>query len=495
MTMRERFLPRQFTLPSTLPEDVLGYVAVRSRTGASVLDADAPTTSEPYWSSPEELAAAASACAACGLTIQEESQLGLAAVGKPEAWQELTGADMVSVERLVTVGAGRERYVTTFDLEGAGQPGDLGIGVATSEAARIDAVVLERPQVAMAMFPSPIPPPVSRYHLRVPDDVALFLGARDAHRRGHVGADVTVAMIDTGQYAHPYFLAHQYDVRPARASVPGMNPAKDPRGHGTGESANLFAVAPGVTLRPFRASNEKGDLVGTLSAFVLAKAGRPDVITNSWGFELRYPPQGAMDAGSRSLALEIMSAVEQGSVVVFSAGNGQFSVEPQVPGVISAGGAYIAEDMTLQASDYASAYESPWYRGVGVPTVCGLVGLQPRASYLMLPVPPGCPIDEDRAIARDGDPPDGTAAQDGWALFSGTSAAAPQVAGVAALVLGTRRGHAPAAVRQILEDTAVDVQRGRSNPVFGHAATAGRDIATGAGLVNAWAAVRAAAAS
>src|SRR4051795_5624985 len=42
-------------------------------------------------------------------------------------------------------------------------------------------------------------------------------------------------------------------------------------------------------------------------------------------------------------------------------------------------------------------YQSPWFGGVQVPTVSGLVGLLPRASYIMLPLPSGCPIDTERA--------------------------------------------------------------------------------------------------
>ena len=38
-----------------------------------------------------------------------------------------------------------------------------------------------------------------------------------------------------------------------------------------------------------------------------------------------------------AIAAEILDAIEQGVLVIFSAGNGQFSVEPQVTGVLAAG--------------------------------------------------------------------------------------------------------------------------------------------------------------
>jgi subtilisin family serine protease len=170
---------------------------------------------------------------------------------------------------------------------------------------------------------------------------------------------------------------------------------------------------------------------------------------------------------------------------VFSAGNGQFSIEPQVPGVLAAGGVYVAPNGQRRASNFASGYASPWYPDVVVPTVCGLVGLLPRAQYLMLPVQPGCQLDQSNAAA-DGDEGDGTTAEDGWSLFSGTSAAAPQVAGAAALILSAKPECTPAQVIEALAKTAIDVVRGASYPLrFNERAKPGFDRATGWGLINA----------
>jgi subtilisin family serine protease len=152
-----------------------------------------------------------------------------------------------------------------------------------------------------------------------------------------------------------------------------------------------------------------------------------------WRYAVPSRKQHAQDA---AFALEVKDAVEQGIFVIFSAGNGQFSVELQVPEVFAAGGVFMAPNTALQASDYASGYSSAFFPGRVVPDACGLVGLLPRAMYLMLPVPPGCEL--DRAMIQkddEGNPGDGTAPNDGWGLFSGTSAAAPQVAGVAAVLL------------------------------------------------------------
>jgi len=427
-----------------------------------------------------------------GFSLIAESRLGIAVAGPRGAFEELTGGTVVARERLLHAESGRERYVTHLDITGPGQPASWGVAMPGSVSSGIEGVLIERPRIPTGVFPSPIPPLVSKFHLRVPDDVALGLGASPAHRDGHTGDGVVVAMVDTGQYSHPFFAAHRYNVRPAISVVPGANPAKDPVGHGTGESANIFAVAPGATLQPIRASNNQGKLVGAIGGFLAAKAAQPAprVLTNSWGGDGPFPPVGPPDEYDTAFALEILDAIEQGIFVVFSAGNGQFSIEPQVPGVLAAGGVYMTRDTELQASNYASGYASPWFSGVVVPDVCGLVGLLPRAQYIMLPIGPGCEIDADESMASAGDTPDGTPANDGWALFSGTSAAAPQLAGAAALVFGARPNLTPAQVTEALKASARDVRTGRCNPRFNNAATVGVDLATGRGLVNATAAVQ-----
>jgi subtilisin family serine protease len=410
--------------------------------------------------------------------------------GPPGAFEEITGGTVVARERLLRAEAGRTRYVTHMDIVGKQQPAALGVGTIKSPKTGIEGVLLERPRVPHGVFPRPIPPGVAVWHLRVPDDVSLALGASEAHQNGHVGRDVTVAMVDTGQYAHPFFGSHGHGVRTPITLVPGTSADKDPVGHGTGESANIFAVAPGATLQPYRASDDGGHLVAALAGFLRAKADHPAVLTNSWGGDSEYPPAGPPDPQDTAFALEIQHAIEEGILVVFSAGNGQFSIEPQVPGVLAAGGAYLTPELELQASDYASGYQSPWFEGVVVPTVCGLVGMRPRAQYLLLPVQPGCELDVLESQPEDSSPGDGTRSDDGWALFSGTSAAAPQLAGVAALVLGAKAGLKPSQAIEAIQNTAVDVTAGRCHPRFNNAAQVGPDLATGAGLANAWAAVQ-----
>ena len=395
----------------------------------------------------------------------------------------------MTTERLKYAERGYQRYVTHLDIVGKGQPRALSCAKVKSTSTRIEGVLLERPRQLQGIVPSPMPPNVPHYHLRVPDDVSIALGASTAHQLGRVGEGVTVAMVDSGQYAHPFFAAHSYNVKPTISVIPGADPGKDPVGHGTGESANIFATAPAIELQPYRVSNDHGRLVGGIGGFMSAKQSKPSVITNSWGSDGPYPPPGQPDPDEITWSLEIIDAIQQGILVVFAAGNSTFTIEPQIPDVLGAGGVYMDSNFDLRASNYSSGYPSPWFNNRVVPDVCGLVGQLPRAAYIMLPVPPGSELDIVSSRPQGADPGDGTNANDGWGLFSGTSAAAPQLAGVAALIISAKPGVTPAQVIKAMKETAIDVRSGNCHPRFNNPALLGQDAATGFGLVNANAAV------
>jgi hypothetical protein len=114
--------------------------------------------------------------------------------------------------------------------------------------------------------------------------------------------------------------------------------------------------------------------------------------------------------------------------------------------------------------------------------------MRPKAIYIMLPLEPGDQIDVGNA---GGTHPNGdeTSDDDGWAAFSGTSAAAPQLAGAAALIKQACPAMKPSQVVEVLRKTARDVSAGKCNVVpdlhNGLDAMAGPDSATGEGLVDA----------
>jgi subtilisin family serine protease len=342
-------------------------------------------------------------------------------------------------------------------------------------------VSIQRPPI---FFGSPLPPPVRYLHLRVPGDVAMLTQASATHRRttpagaGATGRGVRVAMLDTGFNVQPYFQMHGYRLNPL-AAADALPPADlDSNGHGTAEVANIFACAPDAQVFGVKMGGNP------VLSFDRAMSIAPRVISCSWGYHL--PGVTTLPPALVPLRLRIMSVVASGVTVVFSAGNGHVGFPGMMPEVISVGGVFADQNVALQASNYASSFTSAIFPGRRVPDFCGLVGMQPRATYIMLPLPDGCAIDADLGGAPQPNK-DETTANDGWAVISGTSAAAPQVAGICALLLQKRPTLLPAQVKAILRSTATDVTVGTS--AMGQPAGPGVDAATGSGLVhalNAW---------
>jgi subtilisin family serine protease len=349
--------------------------------------------------------------------------------------------------------------------------------------------------------PSPLPPQVDYHSLRVPGDVSLLINSSKVHRAGYTGRGIRVAMIDSGfAHGHPYFQEMGYNSSVVLA--PGAtHKDQDGNGHGTGESANIFAIAPDVTFIGVKLDNEDDPYASAsiLEGFQEALSHEPDVISVSLGYDLcpQNPLTGGrisdehlttLPNGLKPLEAEISQAVADGIVVVFAAGNGHVAFPGMMPEVISAGGVFIGSDGGMQASSYASAFSSKPYPGRNVPDCCGLVGLADNnAAYIMLPIPSECSIDK-----YDSDH-DGTQANDGWGVFSGTSAAAPQLAAVCALLLEKDPNLTPGEIKSVLRRTCRDVVNGSANPAsnVGHPLPAGPGIdgATGAGFVDAFAAV------
>lgn len=374
-------------------------------------------------------------------------------------------------------------------------------------SALIDDAYIQWPHIYMnqlfpATEPSPIPPRVDYHHLRVPGDVALLLNAARVHREGVTGLGVRVAMVDSGfAHGHAYFHAMGYNTSVALA--PGAtDPDLDGNGHGTGESANLLAIAPDVNFIGVKLDNENDPFAGAslLEGFQEAVSHDPDIISVSLGFDLVPidPSTGQRISNEHltslpnslvALEAEISAAVANGIIVVFSAGNGHVAFPGMMPDVVSAGGVFVDEDGSMRASDYASGFTSKIYPGRHVPDVCGLVGLAANsADYIMLPLQSACDIDATNFGH------DGTSATDGWGVFSGTSAAAPQLAGVCALLKQQNPGLTPSDIRNVLRLTARDVALGNANAASNEGTPAqagpGPDNATGAGLVDAFAAWR-----
>jgi hypothetical protein len=464
---------------ATLPQRIFAQASPRSRGGPSLFDAGAVDLVDRPLEFTSEAGVqdeAASRLRAAGFEVLNVAGATINIAGPPELYERVFSTTLVAEERPVLKPFNRRDTATiidTLDTERSGL-----IDTSRSRLADVlEGVAIEEPMITMEL---PWPPITRYWHLDVPADVSVAVRADQAHRAAITGRGVRVAMVDTGWYAHPFFRERGY-----RGSVilgPGATaPFVDRNGHGTGESANVFAVAPDVDF-----TMVKLDLRNAIGAFNAAAALRPDVISCSWSADVRDEP---LSAAAQALAVAVSLAVAEGIIVVFSAGNGHFGFPAQHPDVIAAGGVYMDSDGSLRASDYASGFESRIYPGRKVPDVSGVVGAGPIGAYILLPVQSWSAIDAELAGGTHPDA-DETAGDDGWAAFSGTSAAAPQIAGACALIKQKIPDITPAQARELLMAGARDVSAGTNHPRMGpESAAAGYDLATGAGLLDVWAAL------
>ena len=467
-----------------LPDRIFAQASPRSIGGVSMLEAQGQIRSETvanFYSEGDVVNAAVGRLQQAGFEILQISPLSINIAGSASQYREAFNTDLVVIDRPVIKEQAKEDVAQFIDSLDTDTPGLIRTRGTKFEDV-IEGVALEEPVYYMAA--SMFAPLKSYWHLRMPGDVSLGCNADRAHRAGITGKGVRVAMVDSGWFKHPYFLGRGYRAAPVVLGPAAANPLADESGHGTGESANIFANAPDVELLPV-----KINFVNSTGAFNAAAGLTPDIITCSWGSSVAFGP---LSAANQTLAAAIAAAVAAGITVVFSAGNGHAGFPGQHPDVISAGGVFMNPDETLQASNYASGFVSNVYPARSVPDVCGLVGMLPKAIYIMLPLEPSDDIDIGNA---GGTHPNGdeTTSSDGWAAFSGTSAAAPQLAGVAALIKQACPALGPAQIKDTLMKTARDVTTGTCNTVFplhtGLPAAAGFDTATGSGLVDAHKAV------
>lgn len=292
------------------------------------------------------------------------------------------------------------------------------------------------------------PPTTDLFHLSL-QSLCEVLRVTPCHEQGIRGTGVTIALPDTGFAAHPWFESHGYDIRRV-STIDGMDPAEDEQGHGTAACANALAVAPGATLLGIR----QADFSAT--ALEVALAHSPHVLSCSWGWDKDYQSRDQLRRTEPHTALQfddmeriIRGAIQEGTTVIFSAGNGERAFPASMPEVIAVGGMTWTEQGNLVPSSLAGSYASQFYPGRLVPDLCGIVGeggKYPRKGHIMLPT--------SRASVLEGENLPLGKTTSGWAITSGTSSAAPQVAGLIALMLEVNPDLKPREVGAILRNTA-----------------------------------------
>ncbi len=382
--------PRATAAPGAMPDIVYAQASPRSIGGTSLFAAQEVITQETAlnFTSDEDLVLnAAARLNSVGFDVLQVSPLTINIAGPAALYDQVFGTKLRTEERPVIKEQGRKDTATFIDT--ADNPVSGLIDTSGSHLEDVlEGVAIEEPRY---FHQNPFPPSVNYWHLDVPGDVSLGINADRAHRAGITGRGIKVIMCDTGWFRHPYFVGRGYRSSPVVLGPATANPNDDAVGHGTAESANAFAVAPDIDFTMVKLS-----FVNTIGAFNAAVALSPHIISCSWGSSQLNPPLSAAD---QALAAAISLAVAHGIIVVFSAGNGHFGFPGQHPDVISAGGTFMNPNGTFTASNYASGFASVIYPGRNVPDVCGLVGMLPRAAYIMLPLQPGDQIDVDLATS------------------------------------------------------------------------------------------------
>jgi len=478
----------------SFPPKVYAEAVVRSACGESLLrskQAITRHTVDQFHATDGDLQRAATDLQRAGFEVLDIGRTSVNIAAPAEVYGAVLKARLETVERPTTRDLSQPGVAEFINSQDQSPFGEIDLSN-TGWEDLLDGVAINAPAYYLqGPIPKATPPLTSKPYLQVPTDLAMELRATLAHGQGITGKGVKVAVVDSGCYTqHPFFQHHSYHLQ-AVLGPGSANPEEDENGHGTGVVANLLAIAPEVDLTLVKADvalASKSRNINSTAAFRAAVALKPDVISCSWGSDLRSPYY--LSSFHRVLASAIADAVNQGILVVCAAGNGQWGFPSQHPDVIAVGGVFKHLEGSLkgrlEASNYASSFISAIYPDRRVPDVCGLVGQLPSAAYIMLPVSPGSEIDQLRALTGDE-----TETTDGWAAFSGTSSAAPQVAGGCALLRQAAPGLGPFELRQVLEETARDIGEGYSNVGTGGAqARDGPDLATGYGLVDVERAVR-----
>lgn len=470
---------------SNVPPIVYAEASVNSQGGVSLFRSSELITSEnitQFYSHPQQVNLAIQRLKAEGFEVLETGRVTLSIAGSAELYERVFNTKIIAKDKPVIKGGGLESIGTFLDTPDTDIIGF--VDTSSSDLSNlIEGIALSEPVYYTDVgLPSGHPPDTSYWHL-IPQDITQKLNAVTAHQQGIKGQGINVVMVDSGWYRHPFFTQNRYRGKVILAAG-CINPEVDESGHGTGESANIFSIAPEVNFTML-----KWNFKNSIAAFKKAVFLRPDIVSCSWGSSKQYLPLSAYNI---ALTANIADAVYQGIIVVFSAGNGHWGFPSQHPDVIAAGGVYLDSDGKLEASNYASGFSSNIYSGRIVPDICGLVGKKPRAAYILLPVPPGSTLDAAFGLPGLKHPDaDETPSGDGWAAFSGTSAAAPQLAGICALMKQVNPQLSPQQAKEILQQTAIDVIEGNCNSATGgHSAKPGFDWATGSGLVNTFKAVQ-----
>ena len=351
--------PERSTSAADFPDRIFAIASPQS-TGVSLFTPGVlpdATTVGNFVSEPGQVERAVNLLADAGFEVLQANDMMINIAGSRELYESAFGTALVAEERPTRKSGQIEDTATYFDTTDTDVSGLCATGGTRFEEV-LEGVAIEEPAYPAAV--NAFPPAVDYFKLDVPADISLATNADKAHRAGVTGRGVVVAMVDTGWQTHPFFTDRGYRVDPTVLGPGTANAGVDENGHGTGESANIFATAPDVTLKPVKAATAAGALVNLTAAFNAAVALGPHIVSNSWTSDVRFGP---LSAALQARAAAVAAAWASGVIVVFAAGNGHWGFPGQHPDVISVGGVDIRIDGSLRASNYASGFMSNVYAG------------------------------------------------------------------------------------------------------------------------------------
>ena len=311
--------------------EVIATVSPKSIGPSSLFETEEtirPDNVKQFSSDPSDVRDAKRALTRAGFHVFEEAsnETTISIGGTAKMFKEFFGAKLTK-QKSEELADSKIEFMATSDA-----PEEALMSAPVEFANLIEGAVIARPPTYFAESPLPPVAPIhadAYRYLNVPDDVAVMLRAARVHRLGVTGKNVVVGMLDTGHYRHPFFSWHGYRVLSTLLGPGASNANTDTSGHGTGESANIFACAPDCRLRPVKMGN---DAVGAINT-ALNSTPKPQILTNSWGYSVDGPLP-AIPNWLRPLEAAVANAVAQGVIVCFSAGNGHFGFpgsHPDVP--------------------------------------------------------------------------------------------------------------------------------------------------------------------